>query len=146
MLLQSFHQRKTKIDSLINKAKSINDLEINNDFARYIAIRISGLIETTVRECYDQYTSKKASPDVYRYVTRKLKKFQNPRVNDVIELARDFNENWAEELEGIDIEIRDAVNSIVTTRHSVAYCGEQSITLAKVEQYYRQVLKFLELI
>ncbi|TVQ57623.1 MAG: hypothetical protein EA366_08210 [Spirulina sp. DLM2.Bin59] len=146
MSLQSFHRRKTKIDSLIDKAKTIDDIEINNDFARYITVRISGLIEVTVRECYDQYTSGKAAPDVHRYVRRKLKRFQNPRVKDVIELARDFNEGWAVELEGIDLEVRDAVDSIVTIRHSVAHGGEQGVTLAKVEQYYQQVLKFLELI
>lgn len=146
MPLQSFHQGKTKIDSLINKAKKIDDLEIKNDFSRYITVRISGFIEITVRECYDQYTSKKASPDVHRYVTRKLKRFQNPRVKDIIELARDFNEGWAAELESVDMEMSDAVDSIVTIRHSVAHGGNRGISLANVEQYYKQVLKFLELI
>jgi hypothetical protein len=141
--LQKFHQRKVKLDALIERAKRIDDWELKNDLARYIAIRISGLIETTVRDCYDEYTQEKASPDIHRYVSRKLKRFQNPKVDDVISLARDFKENWADELEKVDLEIRDAVGSIVTIRNNTAHGGDQSITLAKVEQHYKNVLKFL---
>jgi phosphodiesterase/alkaline phosphatase D-like protein len=118
-------------------------LELQNDLARYIAIRISGLIETTVRDCYDEYTQEKASPDIHRYVSRKLKRFQNPKIDDVIKLAGDFQENWAKELEEVDMEISEAVGSIVSTRNNAAHGGDQNITLTKVEQHYRNVLKFL---
>jgi hypothetical protein len=146
MSLQIFHQRKSKIDSLISKCKTIEDLELSNNFARYIAIRISGLIETTARDCYGQYTREKASPEVHRYVTAKLKRFQNPKVKDIINLAGDFKEDWAKELEGIDEEISVAVASIVAIRNTVSHGGDQGITLGKVQKYYKQVLKFLELI
>jgi hypothetical protein len=140
---RNFHQGKSRIDSLIQRAKSVDNLQIQSDLACYICVRISGLIETTVQEFYIDYAESKSAPTVAKYVSHKLRRFQNPDMNNLKELAKEFSEEWSTELGSIDQEIQDAVTSIVKTRHSIAHGADQRITLGKVEAYYRQVIKVL---
>jgi len=141
--LRNFHQNKSRIDSLIKRAKSVDDLQIQSDLARYICVRISGLIETTARDFYAEYAESKASPNVAKYVGHKLEQFRNPEMNKLSRLATEFSEKWGKELEEIEEEAREAVTSIVKTRHGIAHGSDSSITLGTVEAYYRQVLKVL---
>lgn len=141
-----FHQRKTKIESLLRQAKSVESDELQNELARYICIRISGLIETTVRDCYVEYVKSRCAPDVAQYVGQQLKRFQNPDMDKLIDLARGFNEKWSSELENIDSEIKEAVISVVATRNSVAHGGDQGIRLITVGGYYHQVIRLLLII
>lgn len=104
-------------------------------------------MEQTVKNCYTEYaSSSRAHPNVSRYVSRKIEKFQNPDIKKVIELARDFSEDWAAEIESLDDEIKDAVVSIVSVRHSTAHGGVQRTSLVKAKDYYRRVLRFLKFI
>ncbi|MEM8639476.1 MAG: HEPN domain-containing protein [Cyanobacteria bacterium P01_G01_bin.54] len=144
--LKQFNRRKKKLDNLIKEVESLDKENLKNELSRYICIRISGLIEQTVRGFYEEYAASKSSPNVSRYVSRKMKSFQNPDIKKVIDLARDFSEDWEAEISDLDDEIKDAVTSIVTVRHSVAHGGEQGMTLSKAKDYYRRVLKFLDVI
>jgi 20S proteasome alpha/beta subunit len=63
-----------------------------------------------------------------------------------VSLAKDFDENWAAQLkEKLDKPYIDAVNSIVSNRHTIAYGGTSSITLNELEAYYRDAIKVDEL-
>lgn len=145
--LRQFDRRKKKLDTLIKETESLDESNfLKSELSRYICIRVSGLIEQTVRDFYEEYTESKSSPNVSRYVSRKMKSFQNPNIQKVIDLAQDFSEDWAAEIDALDVEIKDAVKSIVDTRNSVAHGGEQGMTLNKAKDYYRRVLKLLDVI
>ncbi|WP_143473178.1 HEPN domain-containing protein [Limnothrix sp. PR1529] len=141
--LRNFYQNKSRIDSSIKRAKSVEDMQIQSDLARYICIRIAGLIETTVRDFYTEYAESKSTQNVAKYVGHKLEKFQNPDMNKLKMLATEFSESWGQELEELEEIDRLAVTSIVKTRHSIAHGGDTSISLAIVEAYYKRVLKVL---
>lgn len=155
MSIQRFDQRRAKIRSLFRRAKQLasqknsdqdfqSEIELQGEIARYAVIRISGLIETTVRDCYGEYAKSQSSPSVHRYVAQRLERFRNPNFSDIIQLAGSFNEDWRKELEQIDSEIKEALDIIVNIRNVVAHGGDTGMTLTKAEGYFNLVLKFLE--
>ncbi len=139
-----FHQRVTKIRALLEKAARVEDLELQGELARYIAVRTSGLIETTVRETFENYVQKRAAPEVQRFVSNRLRRFRNPTLKDILELAAEFNDSLRQALEALPPEITAAVDSTVNTRNNIAHGGDISISLGKMNKYFDLVCKFLQ--
>ncbi|WP_139276477.1 HEPN domain-containing protein [Spirulina major] len=140
----NYHQNKTKLNNLIESVKSLQDDGLKNELGRYICIRISGLIEKTIISFYEDYTQNKSSPEIHKYVSKRLQGFQNPNINKIITLARDFNDAWGNEIEDLDDGIKAAVDSIVAIRNNAAHGGEQNTRLQKIEEYYKLTLKLLD--
>jgi RiboL-PSP-HEPN len=65
----------------------------------------------------------------------------------ILELARSFDPEWADELEAVTIgKLKDAIDSIVANRHNIAHGQYTGITLAAIIDYYASAVKVLELI
>ncbi len=139
-----FHQRVTKIRALLAKAAKVEDLELQGELARYAAVRTSGLIETTVRETFENYVQKRAAPEVQRFVSNRLRRFRNPTLKDILELAAEFSDSWRQALEALPPEITAAVDSTVNTRNNIAHGGDAGISLGKMHQYFDLVCDFLQ--
>jgi hypothetical protein len=109
--LQYFEERKRKLDFLIKEVKALpeNQDRLKNELARYLCIRISGLIERTVTSFYEEYAQSKGHPNLSRYISKKLN-LQNPSMKKLTELAGSFNEGWKKELDALDDEIKTAVD------------------------------------
>jgi len=140
--LRSFDSRKKALDSLFKMAESVTDEPLKNELARYICIRISGLIEQTVVSFYNQYAYAKGHPNLSRYISRSIK-LQNPGMKKLIDLSRNFNEKWAVELDALDDSIKSAVDSIVAIRNHVAHGKDRGVRLSKVSDYYQKILQLL---
>ena len=140
--LRYFDARKKALDSLFNMAESLTDEPLKNELARYICIRISGLIEQTVMSFYNEYAYSKGHPSLSRYVSRSIK-LQNPGMKKLIDLSGNFNENWAAELDALDDSIKSAVDSIVAIRNQVAHGVNRGVRLSTVTNYYKEILQLL---
>ncbi|NJK59883.1 MAG: hypothetical protein HC918_05995 [Oscillatoriales cyanobacterium SM2_1_8] len=139
-----FHQRVTKIQALLDKAAKVEDLELQGELARYIAVRTSGLIETTVRETLENYVQKRAAPEVQRFVSTRLRRFRNPDLKDILELAAEFSDSLQDALRDLPEEFREAVTSTVGLRNNIAHGGDTSISLGKIRDRFQNVRRFLE--
>jgi len=143
--VQKFEKRKRTLEKLFQEVKFLDEGWLKSELARYLCIRISGLIEQTVTDFYEEYAEAKGHPYLSHYISRKLH-LQNPKMEKLMNLAEDFSEEWKNELDQLDDQIKDAVDNIVTIRNSAAHGGVQSISLSRVENHYKDVLKLLRVI
>ncbi len=140
----SYQQR---LDSLFEKVKDISDIELQSHWARYLCVLVSGYLETSVRVIYSEYSEKRANENVAKYVSSRLERFQSPKMGNILELTRAFNQQWAKELEtATEGELKESVDSIVTDRHNIAHGRDIRITYARISKYYQNAIKVVELI
>lgn len=141
----SYRQR---LDNLFARASTFSDdIEILSHWAKYLCVLVSGFIETSVCAIYSAYTQDKAAPYIANYVCSRLKRFNNPNMEDICQLAGLFNEAWREKLEETTAgEIKDAVDSIVANRHQIAHGRDVGISYDRVKKYYDRVVKMVELV
>lgn len=139
---------KQQLDDLFAKISALpNDSEIQSHWARYLCIRVSGFLEVSIRSIYSQYAKDKSAPFVANYIEKQLASFQNPSMEKILRIAKSFNPSWADELEQcIDIEIKDAIGSIIAIRNKVAHGENVGITYTKILAYYKNAVTLIELI
>ena len=138
---------KQRLDSLFEKVRDIQDIELQSHWARYLCILVSGYIETSIRSIYSDYAKKKANPNVSNFVSNTLKDFRSPNMNKILELVHDFNPQWEAELKNFtDGELKDSVDSIVINRHHLAHGQNVGISYVTIQKYYQNAIKVIELI
>ena len=133
---------------MFEKVKSTPaDEETFSLLAKYLCIVVSGFLETSVREIYDDYAQNKAHRNVSGYVSKQLRRFHNPKMNNILALAESFCPRWKEEMERVvGTEIVDAVNSVVNIRNNIAHGVNVGITLGRIKEYYVKVVELITLI
>ena len=141
---------------LLAKQKQIEDLFLELDtfvgdpiikayLTYYLCIRVSGFIEDCVRSILSDYADANSQNSVTNFVVEKLRKIPNPTWGAIVSLTKDFNENWSAQLKAnVDKTYSDAVDSIVSNRHTIAHGGTSSITLSELETYYKNALKVID--
>jgi hypothetical protein len=123
------------------------DPEVQAHWARYLCILVSGFVESSVREVYRQYARNKAAPNVANFVEGRLKGFQNPKMEKILELTRLFSPEWEATLRlAVEGEPKDAVDSIVANRNRIAHGEDVSVSYANIRAYYMSSTKVIQLI
>lgn len=138
-------RRRQKLDALFEKVSSAagGDAEMIAQWARYLCILTAGFVETSMRRIYGEYTRQKASPEVYRFVTKRLKPVRNLNMEALCQLAGQFDEKWEAKLREVDEELKDAVDSIVANRNRIAHGEDVGIGYVAVKDYYDRVKKLV---
>lgn len=141
-------QEKQRLDYLFSRGAAFSeDLELQSHWARYLCILVSGFMERAIRDAYKQYALENAVPPVGNYVGGKLKQFQNPKMEKIIQLTQAFSPEWAEALQSTaDEESKAAVDSVVALRNQIAHGRNSGITFVRIKTYYEQALKVVEII
>ena len=131
---------KQQLDATFKRAKRVGqDLELQADFARYLCVLVSGYIERAVVALVREHAQQKGAPTLQRFVEQQTKTFANPKVVRVQELLGSFDQNWQQDLkDSLDDEQRDAVNSIVALRNTIAHGGSVGLTYSNIRKYYQQ--------
>jgi len=98
-----------------------------------------------IYEIVQAHTSPQASATVASYVERRMRTFQNPNLERILQLASSFNGDWRNELESdIGRAEREALGSINAQRNKVAHGQDSTISLAQVLQYYDEIVSLLK--
>ncbi len=137
-----------RLDNLFSKAGTLStDIEVQAHWARYLCVLVSGFIEMAVRETYSQYARNKAAPYVANFVDGRLRGFQNPNMERILQLTRLFSPQWEEHLRNsIEGEPKDAIDSIVANRNRIAHGEDVGITYVRIKSYYESAIKVVEVI
>ncbi|MNG03758.1 hypothetical protein D3C84_868510 [compost metagenome] len=136
-----------KLDNLFRTVNALNDFELQAHWAKYLCVLCSGYVERSVRLLYGDYVHKRSSPQISKFVGNRLGGFQNAKLEKIIDLAKTFDDAWAKELESqTSGKIKDAVNSIVTNRHSIAHGQDTQITVSRVKDWHCESRKLINLI
>jgi hypothetical protein len=138
---------KGRLDRLFAAVPPTADELIRSHWARYLCVLVSGFLEVAVASLFDDFTDGCSAPQVTHYVSARLAGFQNPKMEKIIQLTQDFNPTWAETLRTrTDGRIKDAVDSIVATRHKVAHGENVGITYARMRDYYNAAVECVEIL
>ena len=131
---------KQRLDATFNRVKGVGgDAELQSDFARYLCVLVSGYIEQAVVELVLEHARGKGAPTLQRFVEQKTKNFTNANASRVQDLLGSFDPAWRQELgKFLDDEAKDAINSIVSLRNTIAHGGSVGLTYYRINAYYRQ--------
>lgn len=146
--MNNWNSDKQKLDSLFEKAKGFSDNpELQAEWAKYLCVRVSGLIEVAIQSILAKYVEEKAHPNIQRYVENDLDNFQNPNTDKIFQLLNSFNKEWAKmfekETEG---QLHDSIATIVNNRHQIAHGGNIGLTYLKMRNHYKDAIDVIKLI
>jgi len=141
-------QYKQRLDNLFDQIALLTDkFELQSHWARYLCVLLAGFIETSVQSIYIQYSKDKAAPNVTNYVTSRVKRFANPNMEDILELAGHFDKKWRDCISNnADSELKDAVDSVMAQRNLIAHGVNTGISYVRVKNYYKNIVKLVELV
>ncbi|MEG4197337.1 HEPN domain-containing protein [Microcoleus sp. Pol12A5] len=144
---------RQKIDARFNKVSSISDPADQGEWSRYLCILVSGYIEESLRILLETYAVKNASPYIQNFVCKEIKGITNCKTNKIIDILGKFHSDWGTNFisqiaakSNIDNEIKDSIDSIVTTRHAIAHGKSVGVSYSTVSNYYKNVKKAVEVL
>lgn len=116
-------------------ARTIPDLELHADLARYLCTRTAGFVEKAVATMAIAHANGRSSPTVTRYVEKRTQRLQNLNKKKLLDFVRDFSPVWALELEQSFQDEMETVNTVVLNRHLIAHGGNSDISLVRMREY-----------
>ncbi|MCZ6677561.1 MAG: HEPN domain-containing protein [Candidatus Poribacteria bacterium] len=139
-----YHQR---LLALFERIDEIEDLELKAHWARYLCILSSGFIETSVRAIYSAYARNKAHSNIVNFVEAQLRRFQNPKMQQILNVTRTFNPSWADNLESeTEGEIKASIDSIVANRNNIAHGRNVGVSYSQIKSWYENVVKLVDIL
>jgi len=110
-------------------------------------VLVSGFIEVAVKEILGDYAARRSSPEISNYVSRRLLRETNLKMNKIIDLLSQFNRDWGEELERQTRgELKDAIDSIVANRHQIAHGKDTGVSFLQVKGWYEKTVDVVDII
>lgn len=138
--IKSLTQRLDATFERVHKVLGGLDPENQADYARYLCVLVSGYLERAVCECLIEHARKRGDGKLQRFVEIQLGRFANAKAGKIIAFLDQFDTNWSVEASALlSDQKKDAVDSIVSTRHLIAHGRSVGITYAMVKQYYDAV-------
>src|SRR5438128_11059911 len=135
------HRLKQVLDATFQRAANLSgDPELQSDFARYLCVLVSGFLEKAVSELILEHTRRHAGPSVQRFVESRGRRLTNVNAQRLQETLGMFKTEWRDDLKRFLVDERkDAVNSIVALRNTIAHGQSVGVTFVRVKEYYRLV-------
>ena len=76
---KDLQRQRQRLESLFEKVHDIDDLELQAEWAKYLCVRTSELIEEAVRLVLEDYSEERSETRVSNYVSKELEYFSNPK-------------------------------------------------------------------
>lgn len=145
---RELHRLRADLDNAFDRIKEIDAaaIQLQGEYARYLCVRTSGFLEVTVQYMLAEFARRSSfKPAVGRYVTSRVERQQSMKANQLLDLVGSFDPAWRTSLEAfLDMEHKDAVDSVVTNRHGIAHGRPTGISFVRVKRYYELVLDVVE--
>ena len=137
-----------RIERMFKQAKLLDsNPEFLAHWARYLCVLVSGYLEISIRTIYQQYARTNSNPKVAQFVEKRLKGFQNPKMEKIVQLAYSFSPEWGLSLENsVKDKTSDAINSVVANRNQIAHGVQVGITIGNLQDYYLEVQRVVSII
>ena len=115
------------------------------DFAKYLCVLVSGYLEKAVVELVQEHARRCGAPSLQRFVEQKTRHFTNANAQKLQDLLGSFDPDWRKNVEGFLVdELKDAVDSIVALRNTIAHGNSVSVTYHRVSDYYQCVQQVID--
>jgi len=146
---QSLVSIRNRMDATFNRVNAITseDLEVQSDFARYLCVLVSGLVETTVFVLSSAYCRDCCSPAVANYAASQLSHLQNVKSEKLAQLLGSFDPKWRTELQTyIDGSRKDALDSVVDLKNKIAHGESVGVTYVRIKEYYSRITEIIDFV
>ncbi len=142
--MRNYQRLIQQVESALDR---INPREMDevlvSQIAQYHCVRLSGILESAIRDCISQSFEKNSHPRAARYIGRTLADFQNPKPEKIRTLYGNIDKEWLDKIETFwSDEIRDSIGSIVGNRNKIAHGDNTTVTIIQVKQWLGNVKKF----
>ncbi|MFC1970617.1 HEPN domain-containing protein [Chloroflexota bacterium] len=139
---------KQRLDYLFDQIRSFSDnTELQAQWARYLCILVAGFTETSVQAILNEYVRNKAAPSVASYAFSRLKRFTNPKMEDILTLLGFFDSKWRDNTENFaEGKLKEAVDSIMAQRNLIAHGNDTGISYVRIKDYYERIIKLIDYI
>jgi hypothetical protein len=118
--------------------------ELISHYSRYLAVRVSGHAEQSVKELAQEYARKHADERIQRLIGKQLKRFQNVTQERLKQLIESFDPVWWDEILVMRVDELAAFDSVTAVRNSISHGDDTGITLSRVVEYFKQVSVVLD--
>ncbi|HYP56002.1 MAG TPA: HEPN domain-containing protein [Solirubrobacterales bacterium] len=134
-----------EVDGIFERAETQIDMEVQSDYAKYLVIRLSGLVEQVVTEVVLAHVSAQSSTTVLGYVTAQVRRFRNPNFERVEALVGSFDRRWSEELSKTATRSeREALGSVRAQRNRIAHGQQSTVSLVQAKGYFTEIKSLLD--
>ncbi len=148
---QEISRRLQTLTDLLSRASKAcgEDAEMLSHWAKYLCVLHAGPLETAIEQLFTDFAKRAASSPVANHVRSTLSSIQNPKAAKFVDVARSFKSDWAVRLEQYMEQDgrKDAIDSIMANRPSIAHGRHSGLTLARLKEYIGKevlVLEFIE--
>lgn len=150
-MTDEIHKREKHIDSLFEKTKKLSkldelDIEIISEFTKYLCVLVSGHLEKSIYLCLIKYSHNRATPGVTKFMDIQLKKFTNAKMGKIEGLLESFNKDWKIEFMNLNnySKLKDSINSLVVDRHAIAHGNTMSLSISRLQGYYKDTKEVIK--
>lgn len=150
---QSHDKYKTRIVTLLKTyVEEDSSPESQSHNAKYLAVLVSGYLEQAIKELLLDYASKRAEPQVSRYLEKSWPRSKNMNAENIGSILHRFNTTWSEQFTNWLSEKENRkgdINSIVDWRNSIAHGQEaktNGVTLVSVRTKFVTVRDLVSLV
>jgi len=131
---------RQRLDETFKRVSGVKEPELSSDFARHLCVLVSGFLEQAVIELLLEYVRVRSPEGIQRYVGQRLRRFTTANANNIIALFGSFDLDWQKDLEKYIVdEYKDAIDSVVNLRHTIAHGRFAGVTMTSVQSYYDRV-------
>jgi hypothetical protein len=103
---------------------------------------VSGYLEKSVAELMIEHARKNGATTLQRFVEYRTRQFANANSQRLADLVGSFHSEWRRGLEVFLVDdVKDAVDSVVNLRNTIAHGGTVGVTYRRVLGYYELVKK-----
>lgn len=139
---------KSRIDDLFEMVPTDMPeyFELSSHWARYIVVRISGLMEEALESILGSYIDDKASPKVAKYAKKQISEGRrNPNTKKIESILRGFHSDWADGFVAFALEEgrKEALDSVINIRHHIAHGRDYGVTISNAKNYYEKCLELI---
>ena len=130
-------QQERKLDQLFQTIQEIEDEEEQAILAKFLCIRTSGFLETSVRNLIGEFMYKSSPQQIQSFVNKEIKYITNLKFDRLCQVLSNFDTNWKDQfIEQISDEQKASINSIVSNRNNIAHGENDSISYHQMVKYY----------
>ena len=136
-----------KLDAVFERSKKIDiqEFELRADFARHLCVLVSGFLDQSIKNFTTEYVRKRSTPEVTRHVTRSIKNLTNLKTEKITQHLLSFNQEWQPKVATLlSDERKAAIDSVINLRNGIAHGQPDDMTLARIEGYYREIIKAID--
>jgi len=145
-MIPQFRRTLDRCDELIKRVGSyeLDDFLVSAS-AQHACVLLAGVLETSIQELLSSYCVRKADPKVGAYSSKRVSGFNNANPQKILDLIRDFDPAWCDELEGFWADrIKDHIGSIVKNRHNIAHGRPNEVSMVRIMEWRKSLGEFVD--